>query len=84
MRRLKMAVLTITDERLRAVDEFARIESRTRDDVVDEAIDKYLKRKSWDRLCTTIGEKMAARGITEEDINEAVREVRAEIRSSKQ
>jgi hypothetical protein len=41
-----MAVLTVRDERLREVEEFARIVERSREDIVDEAIDNYLRDKA--------------------------------------
>jgi metal-responsive CopG/Arc/MetJ family transcriptional regulator len=50
-----MAALTLTvrDDRLREVDEFARQEGRSREDIVDEAIDAYLRQKS---VCLSVGQ----------------------------
>jgi len=74
-----MAVLTVTDARFQAVEETAIRESRTREEIVDEAIDLYVRRKAWARL-RAVGQEMVEAGITEEDVNEAFREVREEER----
>ncbi|MDR2578293.1 MAG: ribbon-helix-helix protein, CopG family [Chitinispirillales bacterium] len=40
-----MAVLTLKSERLQKVDEYARREGKSREEIIDEAIDKYLFEK---------------------------------------
>ncbi|MDR2693163.1 MAG: ribbon-helix-helix protein, CopG family [Chitinispirillales bacterium] len=77
-----MAVLTLNisckDETLRGIDEFAEIEERSREELVNEAVEVYLRRKRWDRVFTD-GSDLATRyGITEGDVNEAILEVREE------
>jgi len=39
-----MATLTLADDKLRRVDEFAKKKERSREEVVDEAIDMYLRK----------------------------------------
>jgi len=80
-----MATLTVTDERLSEVDEFAKSEERSRDEIVDEAIDFYLRQKSLSGV-SEWGREMAKRGYTEDEvmeiINEEVHRARAERRGS--
>jgi len=79
-----MAVLTVevTDDRIRAVEETAVRESKTREEVIDDAIDSYMMRKAWARL-QELGREMREKGITEEDVNQAFQEVRAEERQKR-
>jgi|GEM_PF-2602161 len=41
-----MAVLTVNDDVCMRAEKFARQEERTREEIVNEAIDTYLKRKA--------------------------------------
>jgi len=77
-----MVVLTLNipckDETLRVIDEFAEKEERSREELVNEAIEVYLRRKRWDRIFAD-GSALATRyGITENDVNAAIAEVREE------
>jgi len=71
-----MATLSVTDDRLRQVDEFAKEESRTRENVVDEAIDEYLSEKRLNK----IRDEVMSMGITEEDIALEIKRYREEKR----
>jgi len=71
-----MATLTVTDDRLRQLDEFAKEESRTRENVVDEAIDEYLSEKRLNK----IRDEVMSMGITEEDIALEIKRYREEKR----
>jgi predicted transcriptional regulator len=79
-----MAALTLTvkDDKLRKVDEFARQEGLSREDIVDEAIDIYLRQKSSAVGCSAWGREMAERGFTEDEvmniINDEIHLMRAE------
>jgi metal-responsive CopG/Arc/MetJ family transcriptional regulator len=64
-----MVTLTVTDDRLRQVDEFAKEEARSREDVVDEAIDIYVRAKEWDNICAYGRSHALKYGITEDVIN---------------
>jgi metal-responsive CopG/Arc/MetJ family transcriptional regulator len=72
-----MAMLTVADDRLREVDEFAKKEERSRDEIVDEAIEVYLLKKEWERM-RQWGRELAATGITEEDVREEIKKCREE------
>jgi metal-responsive CopG/Arc/MetJ family transcriptional regulator len=72
-----MATLTVADDRLREVDEYAKNEARSRDDIVNEAIEVYLRKKEWERI-RQWGRELAATGITEEDVQEEIRRCREE------
>jgi len=71
-----MAMLTVADDRLREVDEFAKKEERSRDEIVDEAIYLYLREKTLNAIRDDI-KKM---GITEEDIFNEIKLYRKEKR----
>ncbi|MDR2577471.1 MAG: ribbon-helix-helix domain-containing protein [Chitinispirillales bacterium] len=76
-----MAVLTATvkDDVFFKVEKFAREAERPRDEIVDEAIDSYLKRAAWNRYCesgyTPESRKAAAEWLTDEDVIRFVDEV---------
>jgi len=71
-----MAVLTMTvkDEKMQKVEERARKEERSREELVDAAIDFYLHEKFMDEM-NAHGRSL---GITPEIINEEIRRMRAE------
>src|SRR5215510_6531299 len=77
-----MALLTVKDNRFREVEEFAKKVERSREDIVDEAIDIYLRTKALERL-RQMGREMVTRGVTEEDVSEAFEEVWAEERQTR-
>ncbi|MCL2182979.1 MAG: hypothetical protein FWB85_05880 [Chitinispirillia bacterium] len=71
-----MAVLTLAlkDEQMRKVEEYAKKEERTKEELVDDAIDFYLHEKFMDEM-NAHGRKY---GITPEIIREEIRQMRAE------
>jgi len=71
-----MATLTVTDERLSEVDEYAKSEERSRDEIVDEAIYLYLREKKLN----AIRDDIKRMGLTEEDIFNEIKLYRAEKR----
>jgi len=73
-----MATLTVADDRLREVDEYAKNEERSREDIVNEAIYFYLRKKRWNKIFEN-GDRLAAKnGITEDVIAEEIRSYREE------
>ncbi|MDR2591715.1 MAG: hypothetical protein LBC59_02775 [Chitinispirillales bacterium] len=72
-----MATLTVADDRLLEVDEFAKKEERSREEIVDRAIEVYLLKKEWERM-RQWGRELAATGITEEDVREEIKKCREE------
>jgi metal-responsive CopG/Arc/MetJ family transcriptional regulator len=79
---VKMAVLTVNDNLLREIDDSAQLEKVSREEFIQNAISVYQRQKAWERL-QVFGAKMIERGITDEDVDEAIREVRAEMRHEK-
>jgi len=76
-----MATLTVTDNRLQEVDEFAKKEELNRDELVDKAIRVYLNKKRLDEMDKWRREHIARYGvITEEEINEEIRKYKEERR----
>jgi len=73
-----MAVLTIEDNVMLAVEKFAEKEERSRDEIVNEAIEAYLRRKKWNKIFAEGSALAATHGITEKDVNDAVREAQEE------
>jgi predicted transcriptional regulator len=71
----------IDAELLHRVEETARAQNRKPEEVVSEAVRKYLDDQKWERLVTA-GEKRAKeRGLTESDIPRLIEEVRNENRT---
>lgn len=69
--------LSIPKQMLNDVDAEAKKESRSRSEVMREALKVYLERRErWDKIFE-FGQKLAKRkGITPKDVDAAIREVR--------
>jgi hypothetical protein len=74
-----MAVLTVSDTLLRDVDRFAG-EELSREEFVIEATEIHIRRRALTEL-REMGHKLTASGVTEKDISEAIKEVRADKRN---
>lgn len=76
-----MAVLTETlaldAETWESIDKQAFEEKVTREEFVQKAIRTYQRKKAWDRI-KELGRDLKSAGITEEDIQKALIEVRDE------
>ncbi len=71
----------MSDDLLHQVEETARVQNRQPEEIVSEAVRKYLDDQKWEQLVTT-GEKRAkARGLTEADVPRLIEEVRRENRT---
>jgi predicted transcriptional regulator len=70
----------IDDDLVHKLDETARAQSRTPSDVVTEAVRKYLDEPSWLEFVESNEARARANGITEEDVDRLISEVRAESR----
>jgi predicted transcriptional regulator len=71
----------LSDELLCRVQETARIQNREPEEVISEAVNKYLDGQRWQRLVEE-GERRAMEcGYTEEDVPRLIEEVRAENRA---
>ena len=78
MRTTKTLSITLPPEMLARASEMAKREHRTMSELVREALREY-ERKNWWAEMNTFGQaKAAERGLTEADVEKAVREVRRE------
>jgi hypothetical protein len=73
-----MAVLTVTNERLREVEVFAKVTERSQEEVVDEAIGLYLRKQKFERACAGMREWVDETGLTKEDLAKEIRLYRGE------
>jgi predicted transcriptional regulator len=67
---------------LQQVEETARAQNRNPEEVVSEAVRKYLEEQSWIKFVEKNEAHARARGITEEDVDRLISEVRSENRQS--
>jgi len=84
-----MATLTVSipfrDDLLQQVDEFAKKEELSRDELVDKAIRIYLNKKRLNEMREWRREYIAEHGvITEEEINEEIMKCREEEKALNQ
>jgi metal-responsive CopG/Arc/MetJ family transcriptional regulator len=84
-----MATLTVNipfrDDLLRQMDEFAKKEALSRDELVDKAIRIYLNKKKLSEMREWRREYVAKHGvITEEEINEEIRKYREDEEALRQ
>jgi len=71
--------ISFREDLLKQIDEVARIESRSRSELVREAARMYIeRRRRMDAVIESIRETVRQRGITEEDVAAEVAAVRAE------
>jgi metal-responsive CopG/Arc/MetJ family transcriptional regulator len=68
----------ISADLLHQVEETAREQNRQPEEVVSEAVRKYLEEQSWVRFVERNESRARAMGITEDDIPRLVDEVRRE------
>jgi len=77
-----VAVLTVNipfeNDLLLKVDKCAQKEDRSREDIINQATEIYLRAKEWDEICAD-GRKHALKcGITDDVINEEIKLYRKE------
>ncbi|HUI44251.1 MAG TPA: hypothetical protein VL523_19975 [Terriglobia bacterium] len=68
----------LSDELLHRVEEVARSQNRKPEDLLEEAVRKYLDELSWQALVGKAEERNRARGLTEQDVPRLIAEVRRE------
>ena len=71
----------ISDDLLHQVEEMAREQNRQPEEVVSEALRKYLDDQKWERLVTTGERRAKEKGLTEDDVPRLIEEVRRENRT---
>lgn len=70
----------ISDDLLQLVEETARAQNREPSDVVGEAVRKYLDEQSWVKFVEENEARARAKGLSEEDVDRLISEVRSENR----
>ncbi len=68
----------LSDELLQRVEETARAQNRRPEEVVAEALNKYLEEQSWAQFVERNEARARKRGIREEDVDRLISEVRRE------
>ena len=69
--------ISLPDDLLREIDEYAKVERRTRSELFREAARQYIENRRWRRL-RELGSKTARDlGVSEEDIERIVQEYRS-------
>jgi len=61
------------------IEKSASAQGRSVSEVVAEALDRYLRDQQWSRMKTNIRQRARDNGWTEDDVNRAIAESRAEI-----
>jgi len=76
-----MATLTVNDDTVLKVDEFAKEEELSRDELVERAVRVYMNGKIMNEIRELRREHIARHGaITEEEVNEEIRKYKEERR----
>jgi hypothetical protein len=61
------------------IEKSASAQGRSVSEVVAEALDRYLRDQQWSRMKTNIRQRARDNGWTEDDVDRAIAESRAEI-----
>ena len=70
----------LSDELMHQVEETARAQHRKPEEVVSEAVQKYLDEQSWVQFVEKNEKRARANGIGEEDVDRLIAEYRHEKR----
>jgi CopG family transcriptional regulator / antitoxin EndoAI len=82
LRNTKLITISIMPELLERLDETAKEESRTRSELLREALRRYIAEKEWKRL-QRYGQRQAAElGLKEQDVERLIDEYRNEQSSA--
>lgn len=74
--------IALPEDLLAAIQFAADAENRTLDDLLADAVRRYLDERSWGELLSYGAERANALGITESDVDRLIAESRAEQRRS--
>ena len=69
---------TLSDDQLAELEKLARAQERTLDEVLGEAVDRYIKDKQWSALKVYGRAKSRELGLTERDVPRLIAESRQE------
>ncbi len=67
---------TLSDAHLAELEKLARAQERTINDVLADAVDRYIKEKQWDSLKRYGRAKSRELGLTEDDVPQLIAESR--------
>ena len=70
--------ISLPEELLAGIRSAAAAESRSMDEVLAEAVQRYLEDRSWTRLFEYGAERATALGLQEPDVDRLIRESRGE------
>lgn len=68
----------LSDELLHEVEQAARAQNRKPSEVLEEAVRKYLDAQSWEQFVEKNERRAREKGISEEDVDRLISEVRHE------
>lgn len=68
----------LSDELLHEVEQAARAQNRKPSEVLEEAVRKYLDEQSWEQFVEKNERRAREKGISEEDVDRLISEVRHE------
>jgi predicted transcriptional regulator len=69
--------IPVREELVAEIEKVARAQNRTVEEVLDEAIDRYIKDRQWASVKSYGRAKAKERGLTEADVDTAIAEVRS-------
>jgi predicted transcriptional regulator len=69
--------IPVREELVAEIEKVARAQNRTVEEVLDEAIDRYIKDRQWTSVKSYGRAKAKERGLTEADVDTAIAEVRS-------
>ena len=78
MRNTKLITISIMPELFEKLNKLAKEESRTRSELLREALRKYIVEKEWERLRLYGRQKVQELGLEEKDVERLVDEYRNE------
>ena len=70
------------EELLHQVEETARAQNRQPEDLLNEAVSRYLDDQKWESLLTTEERQPKEKGLAEADVPRLIEDVRRENRTS--
>jgi hypothetical protein len=71
--------LSLPDKLLTEIEKVARAQERTVNEVLAEAVDRYVKDKQWASLKSYGRQKAQERGISDEDVEPLIAESRRDL-----
>ncbi len=79
-RTTKILTLSLSPEMLKELEEIAKVENRTKSELLREALRQYVSRRRWREIQKYGAEQARKKGITEADIEQIIEEFRQEAK----